>query len=162
MKISIVPQEIYLVNGTIEDNIVLDSSFDKKLDKDKILKAIELSQLSGVLKNLNKRKSRLVGDRGMQLSGGQKQRVAIARSILKESKIIIFDESTNSLDNLTELEIVNSFQNFAKNEAVIMITHNINLLNKFDKIIFLENGSISGYGSYQRIISNNLNFIKLQ
>ena len=161
-KISIVPQEIYLVNGSIEDNIILDSGLDKNLNKGRINEAIQLSQLNEVLDNLNKRENKFVGDKGMHLSGGQKQRVAIARSILKDSKIIIFDESTNSLDNLTELEIVNSFGKFAKNSTVFMITHNLNLLNKFDKIIFLENGSISGYDNFDQLVKTNLNFSKLQ
>ena len=118
--------------------------------------------MNEVLDNLNKRENKFVGDKGMHLSGGQKQRVAIARSIFKDSKIIIFDESTNSLDNLTELEIVNSFGKFAKNSTVFMITHNLNLLNKFDKIIFLENGSISCYDNFDQLVKTNLNFSKLQ
>ena len=98
----------------------------------------------------------------MQLSGGQKQRIAIARLIIKDSRIVIFDESTNSLENLTELEIVNSFKNFAKNATVLMITHNLNLQDKFDKIIYLENGIMSGCGDFENLIRSNNNFRNLQ
>ena len=101
------------------------------------------------------------GETKSQLSGGQKQRIGIARSLYKDSKIIIFDESTNSLDNQTEINVLKSLLAIENQRLIFMITHNSNLLEKFNKIIFLENGKLSGFDSFKNLLNNNLSFKEL-
>ena len=84
-----------------------------------------------------------MGDTGAFLSGGQKQRVAIARALFKGSKLIIFDEATNSLDEQTEYEIIRSFEEHFSKKSIILITHNPKILNFFDKVVYLQGGEVN-------------------
>ena len=145
-NISLVPQEIYLTNETIESNISL---YNNNQDYQKIKKIVEISQLASISDDLKKRNMTSVGDTGAFLSGGQKQRVAIARALFKGSKLIIFDEATNSLDEQTEYEIIRSFDEHFRKKSIILITHNPKVLNFFDKVVYLQNGEVNFYGSYE-------------
>lgn len=145
-NISLVPQEIYLTNETIESNISL---YNNNQDSKKIKKIIEISQLASISDDLKKRNMTSVGDTGAFLSGGQKQRVAIARALFKGSKLIIFDEATNSLDEQTEYEIIRSFEEHFSKKSIILITHNPKILNFFDKVVYLQGGEVNFYGSYE-------------
>ena len=90
----------------------------------------------------------MIGERGIKLSGGQQQRIGIARALYNDPKILIFDEATNALDVLTENEILNSINNFGKDLTIFMITHRIDVVKTFDKIIFLNEGKLEGFGSF--------------
>ena len=93
-----------------------------------------------------------IGDKGIMLSGGQKQRIAIARALILEPKILIMDESTNSLDHESELKINETISNLKKNTCVIVISHKIQNLIDADKIIFMKNGKVIEQDSWKNLI----------
>ena len=99
-----------------------------------------------------------MGESGIKLSGGQKQRLAIARSLLKHTKIILFDESTSSLDNFAQAEIKKSIDALSKNSTVIIVAHRLSTIKNADKIYFLENGKINGEGTFDELFENNKDF----
>ena len=138
-NISYVPQSISLIDDTLERNIALAIN-DENIDKKKIDKVIELSNLDRFVSN---RKSRLIGERGLQVSGGEKQRIGIARALYYNREIYIFDEATNALDDETEKIILENLKNFLKNKIVIFISHKNSTLKFCDKIFNLTNGKIN-------------------
>ncbi len=158
--ISLVPQDIYLTNGSIKENIILGDKDKINFDQNKYNTAINFSKLNDLI-DIKKDNENFLGETGSQLSGGQKQRIGIARSLYKESKIIVFDESTNSLDNETEINVLRSLLTIGNEKLVFMITHNSNLLEKFDKIIFLENGKLIGFDNFKNLFETNLSFKQL-
>ena len=96
----------------------------------------------------------IVGERGLKLSGGEKQRIGIARTILKDPPILIFDEATSSLDTKTEQEIQNSLNKISKGRTVLMIAHRLSTVVDADKILVMQNGAIVEAGSHKKLISN--------
>ena len=121
-KIGFVPQSIYLLDDTIIKNIAFGVS-DIEIDHEKMKSIIRDSQLEKFVLNLPKKENNLVGERGMQISGGQLQRIGIARALYINPEILIFDESTSSLDNETELKIMETIKNVKKDKTVIFVSH---------------------------------------
>ena len=104
--------------------------------------AINISQLDDLVNELPLGIEATIGERGIKLSGGQRQRIGIARAIYKNPEILIFDESTNSLDSETEEKILNNFKKFKGNKTIIIISHNRESLKKCNKIIKIEKGTL--------------------
>lgn len=104
----------------------------------------------------------LCGENGNNLSGGEKQRISIARSILKEVPIILMDEATATLDNITSYTVENAILNL-KNQTKIVVTHRLNekLLKRYDQIILLKNGTINEIGSFNELMAQKGNFYML-
>ncbi len=155
-----VPQSVFLSSKSIKENIAFGEEKDQ-IDKNKIKKLIDFSQLTEIVSALPEKENSKIGERGIKLSGGQQQRLGIARAFYPDPKIVFFDEATNSLDVLTENEIMNSLNNLDKDITVIMIAHRLDVIKKFDKIIYLNKGKIDGFGTFDELLKNNLNFKKL-
>ena len=136
-NISYVPQEIFLSNDTIYDNIKFLKN-DTELDKNELYKAADLATVTEFAEQKENKFNTVVGDNGKNLSGGQKQRVGLARGFLKKTKILILDEATNQLDKKTEEKIYSNIKKNFPNITLIVITHNHNLLDFFDKVINLD------------------------
>ena len=100
----------------------------------------------------------IVGESGIKLSGGQKQRLAIARALLKNSSIILFDESTSSLDNLAQNQVKQSIENIKGKSTVVIVAHRLSTIKNVDKIFFLENGEIVDSGTFNELYKRNKNF----
>ena len=98
---------------------------------------------------------------GTELSGGQWQKVAIARSMIKDSEVIIFDEPTAALDPIAELEIFNLLNNISKDKTTIMISHRLGVTKFADTIIVMKDGKISEKGSHEKLINNNGEYKKM-
>ena len=98
---------------------------------------------------------------GTELSGGQWQKVAIARSMIKDSEVIIFDEPTAALDPIAELEIFNLLNNISKDKTTIMISHRLGVTKFADTIIVMKDGKISEEGSHEKLINNNGEYKKM-
>ena len=94
----------------------------------------------------------LVGERGVTLSGGQKQRVSIARGLIRNSKILIFDDCMSAVDNLTENKILKSLKIESKEKTTIVISHRISSVQHADKIIFIEGGKIAEIGTHEKLL----------
>ncbi|MDE7433350.1 MAG: ABC transporter ATP-binding protein/permease [Lachnospiraceae bacterium] len=143
--ISVVSQEIYLFNDTIRNNICL----YKQVDDDTILNICKDSGLEEFLNEVSL--DYTVGQNGAMLSGGQKQKIALARSLLHDRPIIIFDEATSSSDSYSEQQINSLLNTKLKKKTVIIITHRHEILNEADCIVLIDEGKIVEQGSYEYI-----------
>jgi ATP-binding cassette subfamily B protein len=97
----------------------------------------------------------MIGERGVTLSGGQKQRISIARALIKDPQIVIFDDCLSAVDARTEKEIIENLYNYLQNKTAIIITHRIFSLFKFDTIILLEDGKIAEQGTHESLLKQN-------
>ena len=137
-----VPQEIYLSDTSIIKNIAVGID-EKNIDIDRVKKVIELSQLNKFIETLDEGIYSKVGDRAFRISGGQKQRIGIARALYRNPKILIMDESTNSLDEQTEKLFLKDIKNISKELITIFVTHKIKNLFYCDVVYKLENGKLN-------------------
>lgn len=140
-NISHLPQDIFLFDDSIKANITA-SSNSSKVDNELIEEVCEVAQIKDLLVNLPRGLDTIVGDNGIRLSGGQKQRIGIARALYKRHNLLIFDEGTSALDNLTESKVIESIYKFNKNITIIIIAHRLSSINKCNRIIELEDGKI--------------------
>lgn len=155
--VGFVPQSVFLSGKSIKENIAFGEEKDF-INKNKIDEAINLAMLRETVNNLSDKENTNIGERGIKLSGGQQQRLAIARALYFNPELLVFDEATNALDALTENEILNSFQKLDKKITIVMIAHNLDVIRKFDKIVFLNKGKIEGYGPFKNLVDENENF----
>ena len=158
-NISLITQETLLFNESILDNIRYGnmSCDDKKIQ--------EIATLSGVSKFTDKLPEKLhtvVGESGIKLSGGQRQRIAIARALVKNAPILVMDEATSSLDNLTEREIQNALDELMKNKTTIIIAHRLSTVKDADIIFTIENGKVENKGNHEYLMENSAVYKKLQ
>ena len=149
-NISLVSQETFLFDGTIKDNISYPKS---SLSVDQIKQAARLSQCAEFIDKLPEGYETIIGERGQKLSVGQKQRIAIARAILKNPSIIIFDEATSSVDNKTEYLIQKALKEIAKDRTTIAIAHRLSTIRNADQILVLDEGSIIESGPHDELIN---------
>ena len=140
-RLSHMPQNVFIMDKTINENISL--SNDKIVNYKKILEIGKNLEMDTFTKNLEDGYNSYIGENGIKISGGQKQRIGLARAMYKDSKIIFFDESTNSLDSLTENKIINYILNLPKDVTIFFSTHKKNFLSKFDFIIEIKNKNLN-------------------
>ncbi len=153
--ISYVPQLPFIADDTITNNIAYGLNEDK-IDFQKVKEAAKIAQISEFIENkLPQKYETIVGEDGIRLSGGQRQRLSIARAIYTNKDLLILDESTSSLDVMTEKQIIESLIKSKLNKTVIFVTHRVNSLRNCDKILLLNNGKIDAYGKYNDLENNN-------
>jgi len=157
-SIGIVPQETFILDGTIRENILYGNH--KATEKD-IFEASKIAELDQFILSLDDKYETLVGERGQKLSGGQKQRLSIARAVLKNPPVLILDEATSSVDNETEAAIQRSLEKIIKGRSTILIAHRLSTIVNADKIYVLENGKINGEGTHSELLVNNETYAKL-
>ena len=148
-SIGYVPQDAFLFSSSIRDNI----RFGKEDATDK--EVIEAAKNAAVHKNImgfSKGYDTVLGERGITLSGGQKQRVSIARAIIHDPKILLFDDCLSAVDTETEEEILSNLFKISRNKTTIIVSHRISSAKNADKIIILEGGEILQIGSHQELI----------
>ena len=156
-NIGYVPQNIFLIDDTIRQNIALGVP-KRKINEDSILKAISSAQMNDLIKSLPNGLDTVVGEYGVRFSGGQRQRIGIARAMYNNPGILIFDESTSSVDNITEKKLMKSLNSLTKEKTVIIIAHRLNVVKDCDKIIMLEDGEIVAEGSWQDLENKSKTF----
>ena len=147
--IGVVPQDTVLFNDTIHYNI---SYGDPKASEDDIINAAKNADIHDFVIDLPDGYKTIVGERGLKLSGGEKQRVAIARTFLKNPKILFFDEATSALDSSTEKEIQKNLENMSKDKTTLIIAHRLSTAAYADNIIVLDKGSIIEQGSHNYLL----------
>lgn len=145
-----VPQDTVLFNTSIYDNIRYGNI---NASDESIQSAIDMAHLRGFVEKLPKGLETIVGERGLKLSGGEKQRIAIARAILKQPKILVFDEATSSLDSGAEKEIMKAIEEISGDRSVLMIAHRLSTVSKADQILVLEEGKIVEKGDHANLIN---------
>jgi len=151
-QIALVSQEVYLFHGTIAENI---SYGLRETDKKIVEAASRSAQLHNFVKTLPQGYQTIIGERGILLSGGQRQRLSIARAILKDSPIMIFDEATSSVDTETEREIQVNLSKITKGKTALVIAHRLSTIRHADRILVLRDGQISEEGNHSELISKN-------
>ncbi len=148
----VVPQEAVLFNNTIGYNIGYGS--EKINDLKTIKMAAKLANIAEFIESLPEKYETNVGERGIKLSGGQKQRLAIARMIMSNPDIIIFDEATSHLDSESERLIQDAFWKYAKDKTTIVIAHRLSTIQKADRIVVLNKGEIVEIGNHKELLKN--------
>ena len=147
--VSVVSQQIYLFNDTIRNNICL----YKQMDDAAIEEACKDSGLEDFIKEVSL--DYMVGQNGAMLSGGQKQKIALARALIHDKPIIIFDEATSNTDAYSEQQINKQLNTKLKEKTVIVITHKKEILSKVDQIVVLKEGVIDDIGTYDELVGKN-------
>jgi len=140
-RIAHVPQNIYLSDSTIEENIAFGVA-KGKIDQQRVRKAAQQAQISELIEKLNGGYQTFVGERGVRLSGGQRQRIGIARALYKQANVLIFDEATSALDNKTEHEVMEAIRGLGKEITVLIIAHRLTTLKECDQIIEISKGNV--------------------
>lgn len=155
--IGFVPQSIFLSEGTIAENVAFGLA-KKDINLEQVNKALQLANLTELLKQLPDGIDTRVGERGIQLSGGQRQRIGIARSLYNEADVLVFDEATSALDGITEKIIMESINEFSGQKTIIMIAHRLKTVQNCDIIYMMDKGRVIDKGTYQHLIENNPKF----
>lgn len=148
-NLTYVPQETILLHSSIYENIRIAKP---DASEDEIINAAKKAELHEFIETLDDKYNTIVGERGIKLSGGQRQRIALARIFLRDSKIVIFDEATSSLDNNTEFKIQKNIHKYFRNQTIICIAHRLSTLKDMDNILVIEKGKIIDFGTPDDII----------
>ncbi len=149
-SIGIVPQDAFLFSDTIKNNI----KFGKgNATDEEVFTAAKQAVVHDNIVNFNNQYETILGERGITLSGGQKQRVSIARAIIKDPKILLFDDCLSAVDTETEEQILNNLLKISKDKTTIIVSHRVSSAKNADKIIILENGKILQEGSHNQLVN---------
>ena len=154
-KIGVVNQETFLFDGSIRKNIAYGN---KDCEEDDIIRAAEQSQCTEFISSLSDGYDTIIGERGQKLSGGQKQRLAIARAIVRQPDILIFDEATSSVDNKTERLIQKTFMDIKQDRTMIIIAHRLSTIRNCDNIFVIKNSRIHEQGKHDELMKNSNSF----
>lgn len=157
-QMSMVPQEVFLFSDSIKNNIAFGTG---EVEFERIERAAkDAAVLDNILK-FDKGFETMIGERGVTLSGGQKQRISIARAILKEPKVLIFDDALSAVDTKTEEAILKELRQIMKQRTSILISHRISTVKHADHILYLEAGEIIEQGTHDELLSNKNAYAEL-
>ena len=156
-RVSYLSQDAPAFDGTIKENLV----FEKKVSEEQMLGALSEVQLSHLVENLAEGLNTEIGEKGTCLSGGEKQRLALARLWFEDSELVILDEATSAMDNLTEENVMKSVMQKMKDKTVIAIAHRLNSIAGFDRIILFKEGRIVGQGTFEELLHTDSYFMDL-
>ena len=149
---SYVPQNNFLFSDSIYKNIQFGNP---DATNEQVQKAAKLSEIDSEIDKFEKGYRTILGERGITLSGGQIQRISIARSLIKDSALYLFDDCFSSLDTDTEERLINNLKNRLKNKSVVIVSHRVSCIKHSDKIIVLENGKIIQQGTHKNLINTD-------
>jgi len=155
--VATVLQHPALFNDTLRMNLTL----GREPSDEQLWQALEIAQLSDVVKNMENGLDTLLGQRGIRLSGGQRQRVAVARMILANPKVVILDEATSALDTATESQLHTALNEFLENKTTIIIAHRLSAVKQADRVFVFDKGRIIEEGHHDSLIRENGLYMKL-
>ena len=156
-RVSYLSQDAPVFDGTIKENLV----FEKQVSEEQMLGVLREVQLSHLVENLAEGLNTEIGEKGTCLSGGEKQRLALARLWFEDSELVILDEATSAMDNLTEEIVMKSVMQKMKDKTVIAIAHRLNSIAGFDRIILFKEGRIVGQGTFEELLHTDSYFMDL-
>lgn len=155
--ITYIPQESPVFDGTLRENLL----FDALLPDEDAIRVLNKVQLKGWFDNLPDGLDTQLGEKGIKLSGGERQRLALARLWFSSSRLIILDEATSAMDNVTEELVMNEVLSLTNGRNIIAIAHRLNSIRSFDRILLLKNGRLEGDGSFSDLMTYNPYFQEL-
>ena len=156
-RVSYISQDVPVFDGTIKENLV----FEKNVSEEQMLDALREVQLSHLVENLEEGLDTEIGEKGTCLSGGEKQRLAFARLWFENPELVVLDEATSAMDNLTEENVMKSVMQKMKDKTVIAIAHRLNSIAGFDRIILFREGKIVGQGTFEELLHTDSYFREL-
>ena len=156
-NVTYVSQEAPIFDGTLRENLI----FDKKIKDDEILRILNLVCLDKFYEKLENGLDTELGEKGVRMSGGERQRVALARLFFDDSKIIVLDEATSAMDNITEKQVMKNIVEKLDNKTLIIIAHRLETIKDVDRIYVLSDGLIKEQGKYEELLDKNGCFTKL-
>lgn len=159
-KIGMVSQNVFLLDATLRENVALGQSTEDT-DEDAVVQALDLAQLTDFVGSLPNGLDTQVGERGVRLSGGQRQRVAIARALYRRPNILILDEGTSALDNITELQVMKAVRENDPDRTLIVVAHRLTTVRECNRLYLIEDGSITGAGAYDTLLDAHEGFRRL-
>lgn len=156
-RIGFVSQETFIYNASIKENI----SFGGNHSDEEVIEAAKLADIHDFIQKLPEGYETVVGDRGMKLSGGEKQRLAIARAIIRKPEILILDEATSSLDNISENSVQKAINKVSKNCTTFVIAHRLSTIKNADIIYVIDNGTIIESGNHGELLKRKNRYWEL-
>ena len=156
-KVSYISQDAPVFDGTIKENLV----FDKDVTGEQMVDALNKVQLSYLVESLEKGLDTEIGEKGTCLSGGEKQRLALARLWFENPELVILDEATSAMDNLTEENVMKSVIQKVKDKTVIAVVHRLNFISNFDRIVVFREGKIVEQGTFEELLHTHSYFMDL-
>ena len=157
--IALVSQDIYLFHGTIKENIAY--GLQGNVEESAIIHAAKMAELHMFIESCPEGYDSIIGEKGIKLSGGQRQRLSIARAILKNAPIMIFDEATSSVDTETERAIKQNLAELTKGKTALIIAHRLSTIRNADKIVVLNQGLITESGTHDELIEQHGDYYEL-
>ena len=155
--LGVVSQSMFLLDDTLRRNIALGLK-DHEIDEAMVQWAVELAQLSEFVGSLPQGLDTRMGEHGTRLSGGQRQRVAIARALYRDPQVLIFDEGTSALDNVTEAELMAALMRLKGRRTLVTVAHRLSTVQNCDRIFVVEAGQITDVGTYEDMVARNPSF----
>ena len=157
-RIGYVDQDTFIFNDTVKNNITLRS--EKYTDED-VIRAAGYADAHDFITDLPEGYDTQVGDKGVRLSGGQKQRIAVARAMVRQPDILIFDEATNALDSVSEAAVQKAIDEISKDHTVIIVAHRLSTIDNADKIIVMARGRVAEEGTHGELMDNQKDYWQL-
>jgi ABC-type multidrug transport system fused ATPase/permease subunit len=159
-RIAYVPQNIFLLDTTVAANIALGTQ-QSAIDPERLRAAAQLALVDEFVHTLPDGYAHVIGERGVRLSGGQRQRIGIARALYADASVLILDEATNSLDGLTEQELIETVVRLRGRYTIIFIAHRLSTVQACDLIFELDHGTVRASGSYDTLLRSSETFRRL-
>jgi len=156
--IGVVPQDTVLFNTSLIENVRYGRP---GASDDEVKLAVKLAHLKDFIESLPRGYETQVGERGLKLSGGEKQRVAIARTILKNPSILVFDEATSSLDSVSEAAVMSAIEEISQGKSSIVIAHRLSTIVNADRILVMEHGKVVEQGNHHSLLAENGRYAQL-
>ena len=151
-SISLVSQNTTLFPGSVRENILYGRP---SASEEELIEAAKIAEATNFIDELPKGWETDIGEDGHRLSGGQRQRLAIARAVLKDAPILVFDEATSNVDNETEAALQRSIERISSDRTTIIIAHRLSTVRNADKIAVLESGQITELGTHENLVDSD-------
>ena len=156
-NIGYVPQDIFISDEDIASNIAFGEK-KEEINLEKVISSSKVANLHNFVDKLPHGYLTRIGERGVRLSGGQKQRIGIPRAIYNNPSVLILDEATSSLDNLTEKNVMRAVDNLNRKMTIIIVAHRLSTVKNCDQIYFFKNGTVADSGNYESLIKTYKTF----